>query len=160
MRTCGDRNLSINPQAHAILHILSHVEPTFSEFDEELRHFVVDIKTYAWYAGRENGVALVVRRSVAERECLVITFGEQGASDMTFVEYWTMAEFPANGPRLEDREACETTRKEFPPFEYNDVIQHITCLMSDYCRLAANAFAKLQRLTNEVVRAHTPGLPR
>ncbi len=73
-----------------------------------------DVSTYAWYNGRERGVALVCRKQRFSDPALVITFGECRSSDSIFVDSWMM-EPNMNGPTVVDfPETAYQNRQTFP----------------------------------------------
>jgi len=84
-----DIGLGINSQAYAVLHMLKSWEGTLA--DEK---GVDDIKTFAWYNGRERGISLVVSfylpggpRSTRHPN-LVFAFSEHRCSDQIFVDQY------------------------------------------------------------------------
>ena len=73
----GDTRLGVGSQAWSILHALSgYIIP------EGLR-----VSTYAWYNGRERGVALVVNPAGSNKTRRIV-FGEDRRSDQIFIDFW------------------------------------------------------------------------
>ena len=89
-------------------------EPVFAEYDDDSNRYLVDIKTRAWYNGREKGVSLTVSR-LGYKGCLVITFGEHRSSDSIFVDSWEMETEAFNSPTPGDfSDEAYKQRKSFP----------------------------------------------
>lgn len=126
--SCADPSFGINAQALAILQLLAGEDPTFADYEEN--RYLVTIKTFPWYNGRENGVALTVQ--AYSPSCLVITFGENRASDQVFVEYWVEPCEPFNQPTPTNRHTRHTERITFPAKNYGEVVSFITDVMSRY----------------------------
>jgi hypothetical protein len=89
-------DLGLSGQALAILALLCDRELYFEDVKAS-EPLVIDIKSRAWYNGRERGVCLIVEdHSVNQRttdECringkLCIVFGENRSSDNIFVDCW------------------------------------------------------------------------
>lgn len=75
-------NLTIHPQAYAVLHMLVAWNENFIEMRGLDR-----LDTFAWYNGRERGIA-VVAEHVGRDERFVVVFGELRNSDGIFVDVY------------------------------------------------------------------------
>jgi hypothetical protein len=102
MNTIGDPTFNLNPQALAVLAMLSRREPAFAEYDKDLGTYKIEIETSPWYNGRERGVCLNVRRSFSDKTCLLITFGEHRNTDGIFIDCWVHKGHFMNPPTLKD----------------------------------------------------------
>lgn len=84
-----DIGLNINSQAYAVLHMLKSWGETLAN-----EKGVDDIKTFAWYNGRERGVSVVVSYyypggNIRDRHPnLVFAFSEHRCSDQIFVDQY------------------------------------------------------------------------
>ena len=106
--TCGSTDFGLNPQALAVLTLLSHRAPDFADYNDQLGNWDVTIKTFPWYQGRERGVAFVVTHRFSSSPgqiALCITVGECASSDAIFVDEWEqdMVWVYDNGPTPERR---------------------------------------------------------
>jgi hypothetical protein len=106
MHTLADSTLGISAQAYAVLALLSRMEPAdVAEYDEDhndYKDYKVEISTHAWYNGRERGVCLEVRPSIASKKALLITFGEHRNSDDIFIDSWVVETHFLNPPTVAD----------------------------------------------------------
>ena len=100
----ADATLGLNAQALAILAMLSRspCDDLGAEYEEKFHEFKIEIKTFAWYNGRERGVLLEVRPSLSSKRALLITFGEHRNSDSIFIDAWEVNEFFLNPPTVAD----------------------------------------------------------
>lgn len=116
-----DTTFGINPQSLAVLALMS------AEY--------VDLrdppKTYPWYNGRENGIAIVLSSKV---RCRIILIVESGRSDRVTVEYWDQAMKPLNAPTIHDREKnIETVlRAEYKTDKISRAAGLATSLIQEY----------------------------
>jgi hypothetical protein len=102
---CADLTLSLSAQSMAILHLLADREVGFASLDEDNQP-LCQIQSYAWYNGREKGVALIVwYGSVTAGPCYIIAFGEDRGSDRIFIDSWYEPMAPLNGPTIDLRGA-------------------------------------------------------
>ncbi len=103
-RYIGDVTLGLKSQAWAILAMLSasDCDGLGGDWDTKFRDYKIEIKTYAWYNGRERGFCLEVRPSMASRKALLVTFGEHRNTDGIFVDAWEVDKYFLNEPTVED----------------------------------------------------------
>ncbi len=130
----GDLSFGLRSQALAILALLSQTEPEFAEWDDELHSYLVSFSTFAWYNGREKGVAIKMKRELRQQDpqnpppVQVITFGEDRTSDRVFVQIW-ITDYIDGAPtveELDDRvERGQASRCEFDPRNYGPVVDYI-----------------------------------
>lgn len=93
--TISDKYLGIDDSAVDVLKILS--KEVIDKPED------VDIKTFAWYNGRERGVCLTVHRlGFNKKPVKVITFGEDRHNGEIFVDNWIMKSPPINAPTPND----------------------------------------------------------
>jgi hypothetical protein len=120
MESCADLSLRLNHRAWAVLHLLANMSPEFAKWNDDNHEFELYLRTYAWYNGRERGIALVLQRHVTEVDALQVVFAECRSSDEVIVEYWVSLN-PFNGPTPEPldeatrdaRDAAHAVRQEF-----------------------------------------------
>lgn len=130
MQSCADPSFGINPQALAILHLLSQYTPDFAEWDDLTKQWKVEIFTFPWFNGLEKGVALVVRKDSTYPDHLVIAFGEDRTTDRVFVQQWMSDTSIPNGPNLQDMtNRSLSSRALFPAMDYAKVLDHIVSAM-------------------------------
>jgi hypothetical protein len=101
-QTIADSTLNLSGQALAVLAMLSQREPDFATYDKQYQHYNYEATTSAWYNGRERGVSLVVRRSIVDKKCIVLTFGEVRNSDSIFIDSWEHDGVFMNPPTIDD----------------------------------------------------------
>lgn len=102
-RTVADLTLGLSAQALAVLAMLAQNEcDGLAEYDETGRDYKIEIRTSAWYNGRERGVCLEVRPSFSSKEALLITFGEHRNSDCIFIDSWRVVTHFLNPPTVAD----------------------------------------------------------
>lgn len=126
-----DGNLSIQPQAMALLALLSGREWSFDVPDEvEL----TDISSFAWYNGREKAVCLHVKDWTSKTDQnLFVVFGENRRSDQIFVDCWVADSISLNPPTHADLPEEAYNRRRF--FEYGDMHgaeQYVLELIKDF----------------------------
>lgn len=126
---CADLTFGINPQAWAVLQLLSAVE--LNKHPQGLRR----ISTFPWFNGRERGICLVASRH-PNQPCLLLAFGEDRKSDRIFVEFWEQEE-PFSAPSVEGRpvdvgDAAYKARVFFPHGEVGKVTSHIAEVLSTW----------------------------
>jgi len=125
-QTIADQHLGLRDQALAVLAMLAQREPDFAEWDDEHHEYVYEARTSAWYDCRESGVCLVVHRTLDDRTCLVITFGEHRVADSIFVDHWECQNRFVNPPTVDDK----------PKAAYNENgREDVGCKMVDYGRV-------------------------
>jgi hypothetical protein len=121
-------DMGISAKARAVLAMLAG-----QEWGMEVPKYSADIYTYAWYNGREHGVAMVVAKNPmgvpAERERLVFVFGECRNSDSIFLDKWMDTESGICPPTLKDftEEAYALRRR----FEYGAVGKTADAIIKD-----------------------------
>lgn len=119
-RELADLTLGLNGQARAVLAMLSEIScDGLSAYDEARREYDVEIKTSAWYNGRERGVCLEVRAWFTDPMALFITFGENRTSDSIFVDSWEVECRLLNPPTVRDFPDEAYEARTFVP--YGDV---------------------------------------
>ncbi len=137
----GDLTLGLSGQALAVLAMLSKLEcDGLSEYDEKLHEYKIEIKSSAWYNGREHGVCLEVRPDIASSRCLLVTFGEHRNSDNIFVDAWEHEGRFLNPPTVADftDEAYETRT------------------MVDYGNIARAVEVIREKISDFIERSRTP----
>lgn len=141
MQRCADLSFGLNSQALAVLQLLAFKEPAFARFDEKLRHYLVEIKTFPWYNGRERGICLIMWPGYEQTgPCLFFAVAECRASDDLIVEMWAQPHFRDNCPTIDTRDevlgdrADEpfNNRKEFPRGEIGKAADFIYGQMAKY----------------------------
>jgi len=133
---CADPTFGIKAPALAILQLLAGQDPTFADWDEQLRRYEVLIQTFPWYNGRERGACLVLRQHLASKECLFVVFGEDRRSNSLFVEQWEGPP-PFNCPTLENRDTkvgdqAYENRASFSEGEVGKATDFIVKAMGDF----------------------------
>ena len=93
----ADITLGLNPQATAVLHLLSSYDVDFVSKPEQ-----VQIKTAAWYNGRERGYVITVQLVPGSVKTLVIAWAEAKSSDALMVYAWESDLFFMNPPTVND----------------------------------------------------------
>ena len=121
MSVSADPTFGLNPQSVAVMHLLTG---QYISLDEPP-------KTFPWYNGSENGIALVVSNGCSFR---VIVVGEDGRSDRVFVEHWDSKTQPFNVPTVDQREASGATvfRSTFKASEISKAADAAFCLMQNF----------------------------
>jgi hypothetical protein len=130
--TLADATLGLSAQSLAVLHLLAQTPPDdVAEYDSDHRDYDVEIKTRAWYNGRERGVSLEVRKSWQSSKALIITFGEHRISDHIFVDAWEIDAPPLlNPPTVADfPDKAFNNRLTFPYGEIGKVVDLIRARM-------------------------------
>jgi len=138
---CADPTFGIKAQALAILQLLAGTDPTFADWDDRLRRYLITITTFPWYNGRERGACLVMSPGPYREDnpVLHIAFGEDRGSTDIFVEQWEAPE-PFNCPTLEDRgdEASEAAYEERTCFHNGEIGKAadyiIDCMIEFYAK--------------------------
>lgn len=141
-QSIGDPTFGLRSQALAILALLSQTEAEFAEWDEEFHRYRVRFNTFAWYNGREKGVAIKVRRELNDPKgeappmpVLVVSFGEDRHSNKVFVQIW-LTDSIEGAPTVEELdsrvERGTEQRWEFDPYNYGPVVRHIFTEMGRY----------------------------
>ena len=129
---CADPTFGLNGQALAVLQLLAYRDPEFAIYDDDLKRYRFEVKTFPWYNGRERGICLQLHSdfdggpSRPQRKCLLLAVAEDSITNRVFIEVWEQGEQPFNCPTVETRtEALEkgdlsdflevhTNRKSFP----------------------------------------------
>lgn len=124
-RTIADPSLGLNDQAYAVLAMLGRAEPTDlgAKYDDTSREYEIEIKTFAWYNGRERGVLLEVRPHFTSKKALLVTFGECRSGDSIFVDSWEVEEHFLNPPTPADFPDEAYERREVA--RYGDVAKAV-----------------------------------
>lgn len=113
-----ETNLSLNPQALALLHLLAG-----HDFDVESYR----LRAAALYNGRERGVVLTVSGTV-QKECLHIFWAESRRSDDLVVFIWRAEPAAVNPPTVGDiPESCLGHQERF---QYADLRKARDCVVS------------------------------
>jgi len=100
-RYIADIHLGMGAQALAVLAMLSRCDcDGLAEYDKEWKEYKIEIRTWAWYNGRECGACLEVRPFLSSERALLITFGEHRNTDSIFVDSWEVDEFFLNPPTV------------------------------------------------------------
>ncbi len=147
-RIVGDLTLGLGAQALAVLQLLAQDECSdLAEYDEEERDYAVEIRTRAWYNGRERGISLEVRAHVMDRRGLIITFGEHRTSDSIFIDSWEIDRpFLLNPPTVEDYPDSAYEARTFVP--YGEVVKAVKII-----REKIQTFIRLCKMPRVVVLA-------
>ena len=149
--TIADLTLGLSAQALAVLQLLAQTEcDGLAEYDSEHHEYKIEIRTRAWYNGRERGISLEVRPSVTSVRGLIVTFGEHRTSDHIFIDSWetdqpyllnppTVADCPWDGEGYERRMV-----------HYGEVVKAVDCIRERIARFitacaAAEAEAESER---------------
>ena len=131
-----DIGLNINPQAFAVLHMVRGWEGNFEDLDG-----LDSINAFAWYNGRERGIALAVRSKVSDGY-LVLAFGEHRNSDGIFVDVYEAeyadAMFPPNH-RDKAYEAAYQNRKNFNHGQAGKAAEFIVKAIEKFIKAAKKA---------------------
>ncbi len=124
------KDFGIHPVAMAILMLLDEFEIS-GLVDEEHKNnvkYLIDLRTSAWYNGRERGICLCVDLNGTS---FVITFGECRNSDSIFVDSWIMKS-SLNPPTVADfTDEAYSNRKYFSYNGIYEATQHIDKLIKD-----------------------------
>ncbi len=119
---CIPSDLSIKPLAMSVLALIAG-----SQWGLQAPRFNTDVATYAWYNGRERGIALVVKQRNKKR--LVFTFGEQRNSDSIFLDKWEDDDSWVQPPTLEN--FTDETYKKRRYFEYGECGKTALAIVND-----------------------------
>ena len=126
-----DLNLSINPQAWAILNGLSH------HLGDTLQHDYPNatVRTHALYNGRERGIVLTVSKVSKHPATLLVFFGEDRKSDQGFV-WTTVVEGMMLDPPVTDDFSADSysERKQFPEFRVDIAIGLVTLAIQGFLK--------------------------
>jgi len=88
-RSFVDFRLGLSGQAWAVLHLLDG-EPSFAPFNLTTHEYELEIKTSAFYNGRERGFVLDVQHSFLDnRDHLYVVCANQRSSDSLVIYKWT-----------------------------------------------------------------------
>ena len=96
---CADTTLRLNAKAWAVLHLLAEMPPEFAAWDEKLREYRVELKTFPWFNGRERGMVLTLQHNVIPEKALHVAFAECRGGEEIFVEVWE-DKAPFNAPTV------------------------------------------------------------
>lgn len=108
MRHLIDLTLYLNSQALAVLHLLygmlvaSDPKDGMVPANEAALH-ETETQTWAWYNGRERGIALTAARHLCSDERLVLVWGEDRGSDELFVDAWIDNAMVWDQPTVDDQ---------------------------------------------------------
>ena len=82
----GSKDFHIHRTALAIFALLTSFEVSdLTEDERDYVDYLIDIRSYPWYNGRERGICIIISNN---GEQLNIAFGEIRNSDGIFVDVW------------------------------------------------------------------------
>jgi hypothetical protein len=131
-RYCADLTLGLKAQSTAVLHMLASYEVDFLS-DPKL----CNIKTAAWYNGRERGYSCLVQMYPGMgTKTLIIAWSEARSSDALLVYSWESDKYFDNPPTADDvpEEVWCEGAKGFPYGDAGAAAHSIYEAMEKFCK--------------------------
>jgi len=117
-------NLNIDPQAY---HVADLVVENFPNLHPD---YATDIRSYAWYNGRESGIALVLLGEKIKGTSVIVIVNHRHSDAIAIDKYNT--NIPFEFPHHTDREYEEAYNNRFSALTVDEAVEYINRYIEDY----------------------------